>query len=494
MWLLSACRRKPLVPAAILLVVLFLEAYLIYPESRALGGLESFSDFLVPDAVDMRRSVGACAIFIFAEMFLLFSGLFFLNDSHSSRSRRFGRSLLVVAIIYLAGFLSLRHGLRSLKFSLFWASDCSEYTAADSLRLAEFDADLKWAEEHLLPKSNASGEAGKMFIAINAVPNRTERYLSQTLASLLRSLSVEEVEGLRIEILSDEAFPELHAISAHSLEPLVQVVYNPSRPTAPTASTTESWRRAAVLHYLLAMERCFAGAAELCLVLDDDTLASEGWLSEVLKDVRQLESGDFGAEGQQWMMLKLFQPVWGNQRQLWTEGNVPLLISMGVFGAIPCSLLGLLARSRCQRLTPSFRFWGLVGFLASIYVVYVAGKVNLEWIIGDAAVHPHGTCHMAQANLFHRGRAQSAGLCEYLRNHSLEGPFIDRLICDFFGQGPMWATSPSLFQHAGLNTSLPGKVGPTPCRIRSFHEGLWRTRVEQRRARRAVLEFLCLRI
>ncbi|CAJ1336109.1 unnamed protein product [Effrenium voratum] len=222
--------------------------------------------------------------------------------------------------------------------------------------------------------------AGKMFIAINAVPNRTERYLSQTLASLLRSLSVEEVEGLRIEILSDEAFPELHAISAHSLEPLVQVVYNPSRQTAPTASTTESWRRAAVLHYLLAMERCFAGAAELCLVLDDDTLASEGWLSEVLQDVR---------------------------------------------------------------------FWGLVGFLASIYVVYVAGKVNLEWIIGDAAVHPHGTCHMAQANLFHRGRAQSAGLCEYLRNHSLEGPFIDRLICDFFGQGPMWATSPSLFQHAG---------------------------------------------
>ncbi|CAK9102455.1 unnamed protein product [Durusdinium trenchii] len=219
-----------------------------------------------------------------------------------------------------------------------------QYTAAESLRLAHFDADLKWAEEHLVPKSNAPGDTCKMFIAINAVPNRTERYLSQTLGSLLRSLSPEEVEGLRIEILSDSASEELHSISMHSLEPLVHVVYNPVGRQTPPAKSTESWRQGSVLHYLHAMERCFA-------------------------------------------------------------------------------------------------------------------RVNLEWMIGDAAVHPHGTCHMAQANLFHRERAQSAGFLEHLKNHSIHGPFIDLSICEFFlGKGPMWTTSPSLFQHGGLKTSLPNKV------------------------------------
>ncbi|CAK9081942.1 Putative exosome complex component rrp40 (Exosome component 3) (Ribosomal RNA-processing protein 40) [Durusdinium trenchii] len=297
-----------------------------------------------------------------------------------------------------------------------------------------------------------------MFIAINAVPNRTERYLSQTLGSLLRSLSPEEVEGLRIEILSDSASEELHSISMHSLEPLVHVVYNPVGRQTPPAKSTESWRQGSVLHYLHAMERCFARVAEHCLVLDDDTLASEGWLSEALKDIRQLESGEYGVEGKRWMILKLFQPVWGNQRQSWNGDNVLLLMAMGLFGAIPCSLMGWLVHSQCS-LTPSYGFWGLVGFLASLYACWVAGKVNLEWMIGDAAVHPHGTCHMAQANLFHRERAQSAGFLEHLKNHSIHGPFIDLSICEFFlGKGPMWTTSPSLFQHGGLKTSLPNKV------------------------------------
>ena len=181
------------------------------------------------------------------------------------------------------------------------------------------------------------------------------------------------------------------------------------------------------------------------------------------------------------MILKLFQPVWGNQRQSWNGDNVLLLMAMGLFGAIPCSLMGWLVHSQCS-LTPSYGFWGLVGFLASLYACWVAGKVNLEWMIGDAAVHPHGTCHMAQANLFHRERAQSAGFLEHLKNHSIHGSFIDLSICEFFlGKGPMWTTSPSLFQHGGLKTSLPNKVGTRTCRIRIFHEGLFRTRVEQRR-------------
>ena len=42
--------------------------------------------------------------------------------------------------------------------------------------------------------------------------------------------------------------------------------------------------------------------------------------------------------------------------------------------------------------------------------------------------------------------------------------------------GPMWATSPSLFQHGGLNTSEPAKAQAHShiCRIAKFHEGIWK--------------------
>ena len=478
--LLSLCHRTPLIPAAVVVAVLILEAYVGYEEDLWTFSFTSISEILAPDAVDLNRSMGACLVFISVELFLLICALCLLKENQSFGSRRLGRSLLVMAALYLVGFLCLRHGLQSVKFSVFWASDCSEYWAEENQRLAHFDSDLSWAEEKLLPKSNpSSDEKCVMFISINAVPNRTERYLSQTIGSLLRSLSPEEVSGVRIEILADGSFEELQKIKDHSLEPLVKVIYNPARRQTPRGTSTASWRQGSVLHYLHAMERCIAKKAEYCLVLDDDTLASQGWLSKALKEVRQLESGNYGAEGKQWMILKLFQPVWGNERQNWHGGNMFLLLAMGLLGAIPC---GLLANCPCQNLTPSHFFWSLGGFAAALFVFWAAGKANLEWIVGDGAVHPHGTCHMAQANLFHRARAESAGFLEHLKNQSLQGPFIDLLICDFFQQKnePMWTTSPSLFQHAGLKTSLPDKLGTSPCRIHIFHEGLWRPRVEER--------------
>lgn len=436
---------------------------------------------LLPNAVDVNKGLAAVGLFLFLEISLVICACR-MKTSENHESRRLGRSLPALAILYFVGFLLLCGWLQNMKFSAFWTSDCSEYAAAERLRLAKFATDLEWSKKNLV--SNESVDGCVLYIAINAVPNRTQHYLSQTLGSLLRSISSEEVHEIcRIEILTDSSWEELQSIAQHRLEPLVEIVYNPEDRQTPNETSQQSWQRGSVLHYLNAMERCVQRRAEYCLILDDDTLASQHWLSEVLKNIRALEQGDYGREGMHWMILKLFQPVWANLRQNWHAENLHLLLPLGLFGAIPCGLLTFCGRCRIVTpSTPSLLFWSIAGFVAALYACWVTGKANLEWIVGDATVHPHGTCHMAQANLFHKARAEASGFLQHLLSH-IDGPFIDLSICDFFHRRneSMWATSPSLFQHAGLITSLYTKLGNRRCRIRTFHDGVWRSSMAKHR-------------
>jgi hypothetical protein len=53
---------------------------------------------------------------------------------------------------------------------------------------------------------------------------------------------------------------------------------------------------------------------------------------------------------------------------------------------------------------------------------------------------------------------------------------IDISICQFFRDrleslGPMWAVTPSVFQHVGFRTSHPTKG--YACPVGKFHEGVW---------------------
>ena len=481
------CRNRGLCALA-LLVLLIIQALVVYVTANHSGQVSfmtfanTISDMLLPNVVDVNKGLAALGAFFLLELSLLTCAFIHLREGERREtSRRLGRSLIALALLFILGFVLLQSWLRSLKFSVFWASDCSEYAAAERLRLADFTADLQ-AARHLVSNTSSQSPTGcKMYIAINAVPNRTHRYLSQTVGSLLRSLSPREVlEICQIEILSDAPSEELQDIEVHRLEPLVEIVYNPEHRQTPARAkhSRQSWQKGSILHYLYAMERCVWRQAEYCLVLDDDTLASQRWLSEVLQNIKDLEQGHYGSEGEHWTMLKLFQPVWGNVRQIWRLQDLYLLFLLASFAAIPCGLLTILCR--CSVLTPSFWFWSSAGFVAAVYVLWTTGKANLDWIVGDAAVHPYGTCHMAQANLFHRARAEAAGFLQHLANHtaSKSKSFIDLWICSFFEQrrhlGPMWATSPSLFQHAGLMTSLREKRGQRSCRIRIFTEGVWR--------------------
>ena len=486
--LLYMCRNRCLCALA-LFVLLTFQASVFYAianhsEQSPFVIANAVSDALLPNTVDVNKGLAAVGIFLLLILSLSTCAFVHLWGEQSDTSRRSGRSLMALTVLYIFGFLFLQNWLQSLKFSAFWASDCSEYAAAERSRLADFATDLKWAKDFLVSRNESSeSSAGcRIYIAINAVPNRTQKYLSQTMGSLLRSFSREELLAVcRIEIMSDFPSDELQSIESHRLEPLVVTVYNPTNRQTPVEKSIHSWKQGSILHYLHAMERCVSRQAEYCLVLDDDTLASQGWLSEAMQNIKDLEQGTYGSEGEHWTILKLFQPVWGNQRQNWHLRNSFLLLLLSFMGAIPCGLLAFVCR--CRVLTPSLWFWNGAGFVAALYGFWATGKANLDWMVGDAVVHPHGTSHMAQANLFHRARAEAGGFLQHLRNH-IDGPFIDLSICAFFNEhrhlGPMWATSPSLFQHGGLMTSLPNKLGQRPCRIRIFHEGVWRQPEKQR--------------
>lgn len=419
---------------------------------------------------------------------------------------------------FAVGFVVLRVACRPMKFSRLWVSDCSEYAAADRARLEAsggvFD---KVARDLQAPRhSHTAGALGTIHVAINSIP-REQQYLTQTLASLLGGLSLEELWQLeRIEILADKPTIEFEGLAAlQGLRPLVRAIYNPEARQTPLHSIAgsarngstlkHSWITGSILHYVHALERCALSNASSCLVLDDDTVATTHWVTLANRgaiEISRHQQAHRNEAGHAWTMIKLFQPVWANKRQSWSSKPGTLLLLSALLGGLPGWILGRCCgqqpsaygpaeqderaqdkrRHDCAQRTCDAPIWALTGMVWALFCLWVLSAANVDWLAGDAFVHPYGTCHMAQANLFNMKAVEAAGLRPYLldRAQSLtqSREAIDLLICEFFTKvrplfGPMWATSPALFQHVGLHTSLATKAS-TGCRTSIFHEGVWK--------------------
>jgi len=268
---------------------------------------------------------------------------------------------------------------------------------------------------------------------------------------------------------------------------MVQAIsYQSSAPL--TEDLERFWNLGAVRHYASALRRCMANAAKYCLVLDDDVVASAKWARSLHLAIDTLNRRDA-----RWTMVKVFQPVWGNERMQWHGWNIlkPFLFSLALVSLLWllwCALLfvktvpqvgGDSAAERRER--------SILGAGAAVicwptlsFTLLSLGKANLELLFGDGHVHPYGTCAFAQANMFHRERVEAAGLEHFLQRLANRSsgwiPPIDLSICDLFeahaqALGPMWAVTPSIFQHVGFRTSHPTKG--QHCPVGLFHEGLW---------------------
>jgi len=435
-----------------------------------------------------------------------------VKKQHPSRPSWTVATLCCCAAAHTIGFVVLRIEFRPLKFSALWTSDCTEYFADEQARLARRDRVLQQASQTSIDTS-----AGNLYVAINAVPNRPNRYLTQTLVSLFEGvhLSGGNHRVRRIEVLTDSLVhsPEISELRSYAgNSSFFGVVRNPAHRRTPRNILQRVWRKenhsrmddqevfdengrwieGSVLHYVNALERCGRFGAARCLILDDDVLAAHDWPAAAQQAASSLAAGS-------WVMLKLFQPVWGNSRQNWCNDNILQLLMLVFPFGIGCGLLALCACTIVRRLAAGAdlcgadstvgRFeWkpaviiGLSVFVFAALAGWAAGRANFEWLLGDEFVNPYGTCHMAQANMFDRVRMEASGLQEFLLKHangSLNDT-IDLLLCAFFKThprfGPMWTTSPSIFQHAGILTSHPFKsiFQGLGCRIRNFHEGIWK--------------------
>jgi len=392
-----------------------------------------------------------------------------------------------------------------VKFSMLWTSSCGSYDAAGARRVAESGAVLDAARGALAGQAAAAGWDRRLLVVVNIGPARHGQYPLQTVASMLQHLSPSMQASVRIELAADDwgamseaATARLTGVSPDTLRglwPVVQAVTLAANGTSggekPAAGHGRAdvheaarWRQASVEHYARALDRCVAVAAEYCLVLDDDVAASGSWAHDVDRIVQELDGRD-----PHWTMVKLFQPVWGNSQAGWhPRAAAEMVLLSFALGALPWLLwrAAVPADTACGRdavgaaapFPPRERrafaaVMAVICWWALVFVFLSVQKPNLEMLFGDGHVHPHGACPFAQANLFHRARVEAAGLQAELRRSR---EHIDISICHFFQErldslGPMWAVTPSVFQHVGFRTSHPTKG--YACPVGKFHEGVW---------------------
>jgi len=372
--------------------------------------------------------------------------------------------------------ITLRWLLSDVQWSGFWRTDCSAFAHGEDYWEKESPSILSNLRERISTGNIQFAEHPRLCIAIPTA-TREHSYLLQTVTSLLGGLSDTELSDLRVKVLDSE---NVMSDAFHGLSPLVQ------RVSIAQSHVSQVWRKQETLDYISAMESCLD--SPLALILEDDTHATRHAVQKILQAVQEV-----GSRSDKWLLLKLFQPVWGNVDYDWGEHCWTLIFVSATMGCI----IGMSTRSLWPLSLQTGQgcgAWCLGCMLLCTFSLVAAGKPTLDVSIGRLGrglsglnlllfenspaevslvqVGSHGTCHMSQANLFNTDR--SMDLIDYLRAHAETDIGVDLQICRFFAD-PAWATDhtewssePSLFQHVGRFSS--GGLGKNQGDCTALHQ------------------------
>ncbi|KIW68940.1 hypothetical protein PV04_04851 [Phialophora macrospora] len=150
-------------------------------------------------------------------------------------------------------------------------------------------------------------------LGVPTVARRGTQYVRTTVGSLFAGLSQEERDSIFFDFLVGHTDPAKHPIFAeHWLDILPDRILQYPRDTAEfdqvRAWEEGGWYRNKSIHdfrYLL--KDCHATGAQYVAVVEDDTLAMEGWFGRLLEalDIIQVKMNGYPS-GQRWIYLRLF--------------------------------------------------------------------------------------------------------------------------------------------------------------------------------------------
>lgn len=369
------------------------------------------------------------------------------------------RGLVVIALTCFSIFyLSLIQYCRYVDFrdpTSYFFDPTRAYTHIYSAeRIKEADAFIESA--NLLTSQKLSQQSPVMCIGVATVARRGDQYVRRTIGSLLDGLTVEERSSLYLTVLIGHTEPSKHPIFAERwIETLPNKLLEYKKTDIARIKGWEDgelYRNKTIYDYTYLLNDCYMTGARYIAMIEDDTLAVEGWYPRALEALKNIENEMKRREGVQWIFMRLFysESLFGWNSEYWPT----YLFWSFVSWAILTSSL-LLARSRSrpfQALLPNQILLVISGVcIPALVALFFAAGRNSAWPLksGIHEMNKFGCC--SQGYVYPRDI-----VAPFLERTNLETDWLVDMMAEKIAndQGWVrWATTPALLQHIGTTSS-----------------------------------------
>ena len=317
----------------------------------------------------------------------------------------------------------------------------------------------------------------RLCVGIPTVAREGESYLGATVGSLLAGLNATERAELHVAVLIAHSLPSKHAVFHEAwLEHSVDKVLVYNNISGPVFSNLTRWEKdrsfgkKGLFDYVYVLHYCATIGAEWIAMIEDDTLAVEGWYPRVIEALRVVNDQMEGSKQGDWLYLRLF---FTEEFLGWNIENLPsyLTISTMIMIAVSLSLLLLRHLAFSRYLSKPFIVIATFIYTPSFILLYfAAGRLTvLPLHPGVHQMPRYGCC--GQGLVFPSATALRAA--SFLTGKG-EG-FVDELLEAWANKEGMvrWAVVPSLLQHIGMHSSKGDDFGSKAEWGRSVAEKIW---------------------
>jgi hypothetical protein len=385
-----------------------------------------------------------------------------LGQAHSARSFSLQYLLTRSPVKILAGFSIFylfliqycRHANYRDPTSYFFDPSHAYDRMYSADRIREADAFIRSAEL-LSAGPKPAQQPPVMCVGVTTVARREEQFVRRTIGSLLDGLSEDERHSLYLNILIGHTDPSKHPIFNDKwVEILPNKVLEYKKTDIARIREWEDggwYRNKTIFDYTYLLNDCYATGARYIAMVEDDTLAVEGWYPRALEALRDVET-KMERRREKWVFLRLFyvEHLFG-----WNSDYWPIYLSWSfVTWAIATS--SLVAARNTSR--------SLQNFLSNASILVISGVcvpalVALFFASGRNSIWPlrPGIHEMNKNGCCSQGYVYPSSIISLLLERTdLETDWlVDMMVEKIADQEGWvrWASTPALLQHIGATSS-----------------------------------------
>lgn len=316
----------------------------------------------------------------------------------------------------------------------------------------------------------------KMCIGIATIAREQDQYVRRTIGSLIDGLEPGEREQIFLVVLIAHTDPGTHPIYGESWltnvadKTLLYDVNQGRFQNLRDWETNSDYRKKAVFDYTYVLQRCVDAETPWITMIEDDTLAVEGWFPRAMEAIQKADEQHSTADAMDWLYLRLFYTEeflgWNNEE--WREY---FAASLAVTGMIGMALLLIRQFIFAKTITNGvITIACLVCAPACISLYFMAGRLSMQPPLPGVYQMPKFGC-CAQGLVYSHKMASRV----ITRLSQVREGYVDQIVEAWANEANLvrWVTIPSLLQHVGASSSKGDDRGSAAKYGRSVAEKIW---------------------